>query len=178
MSVTPPQYLAEDSGTTPHVQEVIRTAERELNELLQQRSEIMRRVGTIRQLLNGMVSLFGETILDQELMTALDRGVSGRRSGFTRACRTVLMESGRPMRTRDACEQLGRRFPELVERHKDLSASVTTIFHRLTRYSEARCYLDSERVRVWEWIRDPHAGTAIETTAAPRDAVEASEACS
>jgi hypothetical protein len=88
------------------------------------------------------------------MMVALDRGVAGRRSGFTRACRTVLMESDRPLRTREASDQLQHRFPELVERHKDLAASVTTVFHRLTRYSEARYFLDHEGVRVWEWIRD------------------------
>jgi chorismate mutase len=148
-----------EASASPHVQEVIRSAERELSELLHQRSEIMRRVGTIRQLLNGLVSLFGESVLDPKLMVALDRGVSGRRSGFTRACRTVLMESGKPLRTREASEQLQRRFPELVERHKDLPASVTTVFHRLTRYSEARYFLDREGVRVWEWIREPERST-------------------
>jgi|GEM_PF-1311534 len=145
------------SGTTvsPHVQEVIRSAERELTELFQQRSEIMRRIGTIRQLLNGLVNLFGESVVDPQLLAALDRGVSGRRSGFTRACRTVLMESNRPLRTREATEILQRRFPEFVGRHKDLAASATTVFHRLTRYAEVRCFLDEEGVRVWEWVRDP-----------------------
>jgi hypothetical protein len=92
----------------------------------------------------------------------MDRGVSGRQSGFTRACRIVLMESSRPLRTREATEELQRRFPELVGRHKDLAASVTTVFHRLTRYSEARYFLDAHGVRVWEWIRDS------ESTEVPR----------
>ena len=127
---------APGAPVSPHVLEVIRSAERELTELFQQRSEIMRRIGTIRQLLNGLVNLFGESVIDPQLLAALDRGVSGRRSGFTRACRTVLMESNRPLRTREATEILQRRFPELVGRHKDLAASATTVFHRLTRYAE------------------------------------------
>jgi len=152
-----PDEVARGAGASasPHVLEVIRSAERELTELFQQRSEIMRRIGTIRQLLNGLVNLFGESVVDPQLLAALDRGVSGRRSGFTRACRTVLMESNRPLRTREATEILQRRFPEFAGRHKDLAASVTTVFHRLTRYAEVRCFLDEEGVRVWEWVRDP-----------------------
>jgi hypothetical protein len=149
------ERLAPGAPVSPHVQEVIRSAERELIELFQQRSEIMRRIGTIRQLLNGLVNLFGESVVDPQLLAALDRGVSGRRSGFTRACRTVLMESNRPLRTREATEILQRRFPELVGRHKDLAASATTVFHRLARYAEVRCSLDEEGVRVWEWVREP-----------------------
>jgi len=160
MSITAMQSVAEQDASA-HVHEVIRSAERELHELLQQRGEIMRRIGTIRQLLNGLVSLFGESVLDQQLVAALDGGTGGRRSGFTRACRTVLMESSRPLRTREAIEQLRSKFPDLVGRHKDLSASVTTVFHRLTRYSEARYLLDDEGVRVWEWVREPQGGNVV-----------------
>lgn len=58
-----PERPATSVSVSPHVQEVIRSAERELTELFQQRSEIMRRIGTIRQLLNGLVNLFGESVV-------------------------------------------------------------------------------------------------------------------
>jgi len=148
------QNAAADDSASPHVLEVIRSAERELRELLQKRGEIMRRIGNVRHLLSGLVSLFGESAFDAQLLSAIEGGSSGRQSGFTRACRIVLMESSRPLRTREASEELQRRFPELVGRHKDLAASVTTVFHRLTRYSEARYFLDAHGVRVWEWIRE------------------------
>ena len=101
-----------------------------------------------------MANLFGNSILDDELLIALDRKTNGRNKGFTPACRQVLMESRGPLRTRDACAALRQRFPELVEHHKDLAASVTTVFHRLVEYGQARSFSDDQGVRVWEWVTD------------------------
>ena len=139
----------------PHVQEVLRSAQQELAGLLQQRAEIMKRIGTIKQTLSGLAELFGDAVLDDELRTLLDRGVSDRRKGFTRACRQILLESRTPLRVRQGCEELWRKFPELAGRHKDLGASVTTVFHRLAAYGEARCFVDHQGVRVWEWMAEP-----------------------
>jgi chorismate mutase len=149
------QETATTSLLLPHVQEILRSAEQELSGLLRQRGEIMKRIGTIKQMLGGLAELFGDSILDQELQTLLDRGISNRHKGFTRACRQILMESRTPLRARHGCEQLWRRFPDLARRHKDLGASVTTVFHRLVEYGEARCCLDEQGVRVWEWLAEP-----------------------
>jgi hypothetical protein len=145
----------------PHVQEVLRSAEQELAGLLQQRGEIMRRIGSVKQMLAGLADLFGDAVLSDELRIALDRGVSDRRKGFTRACRQILLESRTPLHTRQCCQELWRRFPELAGRHKDLGASVTTVFHRLVAYGEARCFLDEQGVRVWGWMAEPQANPAI-----------------
>jgi len=138
----------------PHVQEVIRSAERELHELLQQRAELMKRIGTIKQTLAGLANIFGDSVLSDELLTYLDRKTASRQPGFTRACRVVLMESGKPLGARFVCQALQQKFPELLERHKDPIASVTTVLNRLADYTEARCSLDANGRRVWEWIVD------------------------
>src|SRR5882757_8089492 len=138
----------------PHVQEVIRSAERELHELLQQRADLMKRIGTIKQTLAGLANIFGDSVLSDELLTFLDRKTASRQPGFTRACRVVLMESGKPLGARFVCQALQQRFPELLERHKDPIASVTTVLNRLVDYMEARCSLDSNGRRVWEWISE------------------------
>ena len=80
-----------------HVQEVIRSAEHELQELLQRRAELMKRIGTIKQTLAGLANIFGDSVLSDQLLTFLDRKSVSRQPGFTRACRVVLMESGRPL---------------------------------------------------------------------------------
>src|SRR5438270_2319645 len=118
----------------PHVQEVLRTAHQELSGLLRQREEIMKRIGKIKQMLSGMANLFGESVLYDELRVALEGRPSDRRKGFTRACRQVLMQSRTPLPLRHFLGELQRRFPEIADRHKDLSASVTTVFHRLATY--------------------------------------------
>jgi hypothetical protein len=144
-----------------HVQEVIRSAERELHELLQRRAALMRRIGMIKQTLAGLANIFGDSVLSDELLTFLDRKTSSRQPGFTRACRVVLMESVKPLGARLVCHALQQRFPELLERHKDPIASVTTVLNRLADYTEARCSLDASGRRVWEWIREREPPAAL-----------------
>jgi hypothetical protein len=137
-----------------HVQEVIRSAERELHELLEQRAELMKRIGTIKQTLAGLANIFGDCVLSDQLLTFLDRKAASRQPGFTRACRVVLMDAKKPLGARLVCQALQQSFPELLERHKDPMASVTTVLNRLADYAEARCSLDPNGRRVWEWIVD------------------------
>ena len=138
----------------PHVQEVLRTAHEELSGLLRQRDEIMKRIGKIKQMLSGMANLFGESVLYDELRIALEGRPSDRRKGFTRACRQILMQSRAPLPLRYFIVELRRKFPEVADRHKDLSASVTTVFHRLATYGEARWSEDEKGGRVWEWVAE------------------------
>ena len=144
-----------------HVQEVIRSAERELHELLQRRAELMKRIGTIKQTLAGLANIFGDSVLSDQLLTFLDRKSASRQPGFTRACRAVLMESGKPLGARFVCQALQQKFPDLIERHKDPIASVTTVLNRLVDYTEARCSLDVNGLRVWEWIAEPENPAAL-----------------
>jgi len=153
MNTTEEQATAMATASAPHVLEVIQSMRLELAGLLQQRAEIMRRVGTIRQTLSGLARLFGDSNLD-DVLSAGRRGTGDRPAGFTRACRLILMESRTPLGVRQGCEELRRRFPELAQRHKDLSASVSTTFRRLEGYAEARCFPDSQGTRVWEWITE------------------------
>jgi hypothetical protein len=124
----------------------------ELHELLAQRAELMKRIGTIKQTLAGLANIFGDTVLSDQLLTFLDRKSASRQPGFTRACRVVLMDANKPLGARLVCLALQHRFPELLERHKDPIASVTTVLNRLADYTEARCSLDANGRRVWEWI--------------------------
>src|SRR5712671_3130625 len=66
-----------------HVQEVIRQAHGELRQLLEHRAEIMKRIGTVKQTISGLANLFGDGVLNEELMELVDRKSSGRQPGFT-----------------------------------------------------------------------------------------------
>jgi hypothetical protein len=137
-----------------HVQEVIRSAERELHQLLKLRAELMRRIGTIKQTVTGLANLFGDTVLSEGMLSILDRKSSSRQPGFTRACRRVVIEAKSPVGARIVCERLQQRFPEVLVRHKDPVASVTTVLNRLEDYGEVRCLLDDNGRRVYEWIAE------------------------
>jgi hypothetical protein len=142
------------SNGSGHVQEVVRQAHEELRQLLQQRSEVMRRIGTIKQTIAGLANLFGDDVLSEELLELVDRKSKGRQPGFTRACRMVLMDANRALSAREVCDRIQEKAPPMLERHKDPMASVTTVLNRLVAYGEARAVaLDSGR-RAWQWVAD------------------------
>ncbi len=136
-----------------HVQEVIRQAHDELRQLLQQRAEIMKRIGTVKQTISGLANLFGDGVLNEELLELVDRKSNGRQPGFTKACRMILMEAGRALNSRDLCDYLQQKMPTLLARHKDPMASVTTVLNRLVEYGEAEAVVLNGR-RAWRWVAD------------------------
>jgi len=140
-----------DSG---HVQEVVRQARQELESLLRQRADVMKRIGTVKQTLAGLANLFGENILDEDLAELVDRRGAGRQPGFTKACRVVLLEARRPLSARDVCGHLEQRHPALLQRHKDPVASVTTVLNRLVDYGEALPVNLENGRRAWQWVAE------------------------
>jgi hypothetical protein len=136
-----------------HVQEVIRQAHGELRQLMQQRAEIMKRIGTVKQTISGLANLFGDGLLSEELMELVDRKSSGRQPGFTKACRMILMEAGRAMNARDICDYFQQKLPAMLARHKDPMASVTTVLNRLVEYGEAQAVTSNGR-RAWLWVAE------------------------
>src|SRR5258708_36840296 len=94
-----------------HVQEVVRQAHDELRQLLQQRSDVMRRIGTIKQTIAGLANLFGDAVLSDELLELVDRKRSERQPGFTKACRMILMDANRATSARDVSDRLQESSP-------------------------------------------------------------------
>ena len=147
----------------PHVQEVVKAAHEELRQLMRQRAEIMKRIGTVKQTIVGLANLFGDNVLSEELLELVDRKSSGRQPGFTKACRMVLMEANRPLGAREVCEEIQQRVPPVLLHHKDPLASVTTVLNRLVEYGEAQTMVKENGRRAWQWVADPdrqiaHAG--------------------
>lgn len=142
-----------------HVQQVVKAAHDELRQLMRQRAEVMKRIGTIKQTIVGLANLFGDDVLNEELLELVDRKSSGRQPGFTKACRMILMEAARPMGAREVCEQIQQRIPPVLLRHKDPLASVTTVLNRLVEYGEAKAVVKENGRRAWEWVADPAQST-------------------
>jgi hypothetical protein len=137
-----------------HVEEVVRQAHQELQQLLHQRADVMRRIGTIKQTIAGLANLFGDAVLSDELLELVDRKSSGRQPGFTKACRMILMDANRALSARDVCDRIQEKAPPMLARHKDPMASVTTVLNRLVAYGEAKAVaLDNGR-RAWQWVAD------------------------
>jgi hypothetical protein len=143
-----------------HVEEVVRQAHEELRQLLQQRAEVMRRIGTIKQTIAGLANLFGDAVLSDELLELVDRKSSGRQPGFTKACRMVLMDANRALSARDVCDRIQEKAPSLLARHKDPMASVTTVLNRLVAYGEAKAVALENGRRAWQWVADAQSAPA------------------
>src|SRR5579864_3699436 len=150
-----------------HVQEVVKTAHEELRQLLRQRAEIMKRIGTLKQTISGLANLFGDEILGEDLLELVDRKTGGRQPGFTKACRMVLMEAGQPLAVREVCDRIQQRLPAVLLRHKDPLASVTTVLNRLVEYGEAESVIRENGRRAWQWVSDPVAVEQANSANAP-----------
>jgi len=141
-------------GTDPNVLEVLRAARLELETLLRRRAEITRQIGTVKQAIIGLANIFGGSALQEAVLELIDHRTTNRQSGFTRACRYLLTEANRPLNSSEMCEELRKKFPDVASRHKDPTASVTTVLNRLVAYGEAVPSKDSQGRRAWQWVAD------------------------
>ena len=138
-------------SSNAHVQEVVKAAEEDLRQLIRQRADIVKRIGTIKQTIVGLANVFGDDWLSEELGELVGRKDRGRQRGLTKSCRTLLMESNRPLSAQEMCEQLRGRIPLVLLHHKDPAASVTTVLNRLVAYGEALKVHDENGRRAWQW---------------------------
>jgi len=137
-----------------HVDRVLAEMHREFHSLIRQRAAILRRIGTIKQIINGLANLFGDQIVGTELSESADQSLNKRHRGFTKTCRLVLMQSKRPLMGQEVCQEIDRRNPTLLLHHRDPLASVSTVLNRLSRYGEARVVVNERGRRAWVWIKD------------------------
>jgi len=145
------------TNNDPHVQQVVRTAHEELRQLMRQRADIMKRIGTLKQTIAGLANLFGDEVLDEDLLELVGRKSGGRQPGFTKACRVALIEAEGPLTVREVCDRIQQRMPAVLLRHKDPLASVTTVLNRLVEYGEAQSVVGKNGRRAWQWVADSDA---------------------
>jgi hypothetical protein len=146
---------------SPHADEVVKRAWEELRALRRQRADIMKRIGTVRQTILGLATLFEGSMSDDELLDVNGRKANGRQTGFTKAIRIVLMQSRTPLRAAEVRDLLETQGISLLH-HKGPLASVTTVLNRLVQYGEAQVLQRSDGKRVWAWVKqvtDSYEGT-------------------
>jgi hypothetical protein len=136
----------------PHVQVIVKAHE-ELRQLIRQRAEIVKRIGTIKQMIAGLCTMFGDAELSDDLREFVNHKAAVRRSGLTQTCRTVLMEAGCPVNSLEVCEQIQQRIAPPLP-HKNLATSVIVVLNRLVQYGEARTTLRDDGRRTWGWVSD------------------------
>ena len=138
-------------GNNP-VEEVVQTAHAELLQLIKQRAQIVKRIGTIKQTIAGLADLYGDGILTENLAELIGRKVQNRKSGLTESCRKILMEARVPISAREVSARIEQRDPALLSQHKDPRVSVTTILNRLVEYGEAEVVPTDAGRRAWQWV--------------------------
>jgi hypothetical protein len=138
---------------------VIRQVQEELRQLLRQRSDLKRRIATVKKTVAGLACLFGESTLREDLKEFLDRGKASHKKGFTNICRAILIEAKTPITIRELCDRMRERDPALIERHKDPIASATTVLNRLVKYGEAHRVTLVGNKNSWQWASKSRAGS-------------------
>jgi hypothetical protein len=143
---------------SPHADEVVKRAWEELRSLRRQRADIMKRIGTVRQTILGLATLFEGSMSDDELLDLNGRKANGRQTGFTKAIRIVLMQSPKPLRAAEVRNLLEGQGVSLLH-HKGPLASVTTVLNRLVQYGEAQVLQRPDGKRAWvrvKQVADPN----------------------
>src|SRR5207237_5348046 len=141
-----------NSDTGPAAADVLRELRDLLQSLTRERREIVRRMCAIKQTIVGLASLYGDEVLDDELLELIDRKRPRRRVGLTKACRMVLIQAGRRITTREVCDRIFSESPALLMSHKDPKASIHTLLSRLAEYGEAKAVADEKGRRLWQWV--------------------------
>jgi len=136
----------------PNVQVIVKLAHCEMRRLIQQRADITRRIGTIKQTIAGICNLFGDDELSDDLRQLVKGKAVVRRPGITQACRKVLMDAGCPLTVRNVCEQIQQRIMLGPRSSKNLVAAVATVLNRLAQYGEARTVPRDNGPRAWVWV--------------------------
>jgi hypothetical protein len=133
--------------------DVVKIAREQLSELLQRRAVIVKRITTLRRMLNCLVEIFGDKILSDELKVLINGPLRTRVSGLTAACRSVLLSSSHPLAAGQVVARIRSTDDTLLQNHKNAVASVTTILCRLQSYGETAVSTNPSGKRVWMWIR-------------------------
>ena len=152
-----PTSRSAQSPAGAHVNKILEEIYGEFQALTNQRDAILRRIGTLRRTIVGLANLFGDEVVGESILEMVDRKSSTRSHGLTRTCRLVLMESSGPLMCHQVCDEIKRRNPATLAKHKDPLASVNTVLNRLARYGEARTIVNQRGKRAWEWATDSDA---------------------
>jgi hypothetical protein len=143
----------------PDVQVIVKVAHDKLRRLIQQRAEITKRIGAIKQTIVGLCNLFGDDELSDDLRELVNGKAVVRRPGITQACRKVLMDAGCPLTVRNVCEQIQQRAMLDLPCSQNLVAEVTTVLSRLVQYGEARTVRRDNGPRAWAWVSGVEDGS-------------------
>jgi hypothetical protein len=149
--------MSNEAPNLRHAAQVIEQVQKELQSLLKQRAEIVKRIGLIKQTIVGIAKVFGSDVLTSDLLETIERKPHGRHPGFTGTCRVVLLESSAPLSTQEVCDEIARRDPGLLARHKDPAASVNTVLSRLVSYGEVHVVRNKAGRRAWRWSAEARA---------------------
>jgi hypothetical protein len=140
---------ADDRKLAPHIQEILRSAQQELQQLNREPAEVVKRICTIKRTLVGLVELFGESIVDEELGKLILPQTGDGEPGLTTVCREILLKEGRSLTANEVYRLIQKRFPSLLAEHKVPVSSVMTVLNRLVKYGEADSVFVGKR-RAWQ----------------------------
>jgi hypothetical protein len=121
----------------------------ELLRLSKQREEAGERIGVLRKTITGLMTVFGDRVVDNQLLSMLGHSESQRHSGLTKECRLALSGSGTGLTVRELCDRVKQS--GALENHRNPMASIGVVLNRLVGYGEVKAIFDGG-ARRYQWI--------------------------
>jgi hypothetical protein len=121
----------------------------ELLSLSRQREEAVERISVLKRTITGLITVFGEGVVDNQLLSLLGRPESQRQPGLTKECRSTLSGSPTALTAREICDRVKQS--GALENHRNPMASIGVVLNRLVGYGEVKTILDGGPRR-YQWI--------------------------
>jgi hypothetical protein len=145
------------------IEEIIAEMKKELHTLYAERCAIDRRMDVIKKALVGLATLYGDEALAIDFLRPPDPPKNGQRMSLTDTCRSVIMQSKSPLRTREIHQLLVQKDPDLLKLYKQPFVSVAMVLRRLVKKGQVRAVAKGHGRTEWEWI-DPSSDEEVHST--------------
>jgi hypothetical protein len=175
LSAAPPPPTSSQKIPPSDLNAILEEMQKQLKTLKQEHSAIHKRVVMVRQTIDGLVSVFGQNSIGEDLRAALKSGMpkpSG--PGLSRICCVVLAQSSRGLTVAELLVAMQQKHPALLADNKNPKASLTTVLNRLLSCGAVQGMSDERGAKVWlytsssEETKLPPSGRDFEGIAANR----------
>jgi hypothetical protein len=133
--------------------------QKQLISLKERHSAIQKRIVVVRQIIDGLVSVFGQSSIGEGLPDVPNARTT-KPSGYrlTRICSLVRAQSSRPLTVAELMMAMQQKHPDIFTHNRSPRASVTTVLNRLSTYGAVQGAINEKGAKIW-WCAGPSEKT-------------------
>lgn len=147
---TTAESISPQKNTSGDWNAVLEEMKKQLISLEQERAVIQRRIVVVKQTIQGLVTVFGRSVICDDLRDLIrDSKRSRCEQGLTRTCAQLLAESSRALTVAELVTIIRDRYPSLFAYNNCPTSSLSTVLGRLSRYGTVQPVLNERGARAW-----------------------------